>query len=586
MKRRLWPLGACVAVLVCGAQTSGFEPRCPDGAFVAETRSYLDRLERLGLAGVVVIADRGEPILAQGYGLADRENGVRWSPGTVSTVGSITKQFTAAAILVLEQEGRLSVQESITKYFEDVPADKRSITLHHLLTHSSGIVDLADYGDWDPITRAEFVRRSMDQALEFAPGERYAYSNAGYSLLGAIIEQLTGDSYERFVRDRLFEPNGMYETGYVLPVWGEGRMAQGYTADETWGTVLGRPLGDDGPYWVLRANGGIHTTAYDMLRWTQALMDGRVLSRKSLLKLWTPHVREYYDFHYGYGWSITTYADDVKIVTHNGGNGIFFADLAIVPETGFVVFLMANVVADMPVMQILLRQIGERLVAGEAYPEVPEVVEAAPDTLTPLAGDYSLAGGDGTLSVMVDGSTFLVEAEGQRAFALLHSMRPVDHDRAERLSGRIDEIVTAYIAGDFTPLFEAYGRRTSLERLDRSWNERMAEWQQEYGALTGHEILGTAMRAGRDVTAVRFLFERGYTDRAYVWDSEAQERLRGYSRRGLDAQLRFFPVADGAYASWDRMTGASRPLRFERGEDGQMGLALDDGDHPVRGQRP
>ncbi len=114
----------------------------------------------------------------------------------------------------------------------------------------------------------------------------------------------------------------------------------------------------------------------------------------------------------------------------------------------------------------------------------------------------------------------------------------------------------------------------------------MDEWQQEYGALTGHEILGTAMRAGRDVTAVRFLFERGYTDRAYVWDSEAQERLRGYSRRGLDAQLRFFPVADGAFASWDRMTGASRPLRFERGEDGQMGLRLDDGDQTVRGQRP
>ena len=92
-------------MLVCGAQTLGFEPPYPDATFVAETRSYLDRLERLGLAGVVVISDRGAPILVQGYGLADRENGVRWSPGTVSTVGSITKQFTAAAILVLEQEG-------------------------------------------------------------------------------------------------------------------------------------------------------------------------------------------------------------------------------------------------------------------------------------------------------------------------------------------------------------------------------------------------------------------------------------------------------------------------------------------------
>jgi len=573
-------------VLVCGAQTSGFEPPYPDAAFVAETRSYLDRLERLGLAGVVVIADKGEPILTEGYGLADREHGVRWSPGTVSTVGSITKQFTAAAILVLQQEGRLSVQESITKYFKDVPTDKRSITLHHLLTHSSGIVDLADYGDWDPITRDEFVRRSMDQALQFPPGEGYEYSNAGYSLLGAIIEQLTGDSYERFLRDRLFAPNGMYETGYVLPAWGEGRMAQGYTGDETWGTILGRPLGDDGPYWVLRANGGIHTTAYDMLRWTQALMEGRVVSRKSLLKLWTPHVQESDDFHYGYGWSITTFTDDVKVVTHNGGNGIFFADLAIIPETGFVVFLMTNVAADLPVVESLLRQIGMRLAAGEAYPDVPEVVDAAPDELARLAGDYRLDGGDGALRVMVDGTTFLVEAQGQRAFALLHSTRSVDHDRAERLSGRIDGIVKAYIGGDLTPLFEAYRREASIERLDRSWNERVDDWQQEYGTLTGHEILGTAMRGGRDVTVVRFLLERGHIDRAYVWDSEQEERLLGYSRRGVDAQLRFYPVADGAFASWDRMTGASRPLGFERGEDGQMGLTLDTRDRSVRGHRP
>ena len=537
-------------------------------------------------AGVVVIADRGNPILVEGYGLADRANGVRWSPGTVSTVGSITKQFTAAAILALQQEGRLSVQESITKYFKDVPDDKRSITLHHLLTHSSGIVDLADFGDWDPITRDEFIQRSMDQALAFAPGEQYEYSNAGYSLLGAIIEQLTGDSYERFVRDRLFEPNAMYETGYVLPAWGEGRMAQGYTGDETWGTVLGRPLGDDGPYWVLRANGGIHTTAYDMLRWSRALLDGRVLSRKSMRKLWTPHVLEYDDSHYGYGWAITTWADDVKVVTHNGGNGILFADLAIVPETGFVVYLMTNVVADMPVIQNLLKQIGMRLAAGEAYPDVPEVVDAAPDELASLAGDYNLADGPGALRVTVDGSTFLVEAEGWRAFAALHSMRPVDHNRADRLSRRLDEIVTAYIGGDFAPLYEAYRQVASIERLDRSWTERLDEWQQEYGELTGHEILGTAMRGGRDVTVVRFLFKGDHVDRAYVWSIEAEEHLRGYSRRGVDAQLRFYPVAGGGFASWDRMTAASMPLWFDHGEDGQLGLRLNQGDQTVHGQRP
>ena len=580
---KLWRAPTSVAVLACLAHASGVAAQDPDAAFVTETRAYLDRLEKLGLAGVVLIAVNGDPILAEGYGLADRQLGVRWSPATVSTIGSITKQFTGAAILLLEEEGRLSVQDPITKYFDDVPADKRSITLHHLLTHSSGIVDLAGLDDWDPVGREEFVRRAMDQPLEFLPGEGYEYSNAGYSLLGAIIEQLTGDSYERFVRDRLFAPNGMYETGYVLPAWGDGRMAQGYSKGERWGTVLGRPLDDDGPYWVLRANGGIHSTAYDMLRWAQALIDGRVLSPQSMAKYWAPHVSEGGDTHYGYGWVIMTVADDRKVVTHNGGNGIFFADMAIVPDAGLVVFLQTNVVADLPVAERLLEQIGMRRAAGEPYPEVPDVVEAAAEDLAALAGEYRLAGG--TLRVTADGQNLFIGSAGRQAFAYLHSTRRVDMDRAERMSARIDQIVTAYLAGNFTPQYEAYGRRTSIERLESGWRESLREWEDEHGPLRGHEILGSTMRPGRDVTVVRFLFEHGHADRAYVWTDGAQERLLGYSRRGLDPRLRFVPVTGGAFASWDRMTGASKPLRFEPGREG-VGLTLGAGDQAVHGQRP
>ncbi len=107
-------------------------------------------------------------------------------------------------------------------------------------------------GDWDPIGRQEFVRRSLQQGLAFAPGDGYRYSNAGYSLLGAVIEQLSGQSCESFLRERLWLPHGLYETGYVLPRWGETRLAQGYRRGERWGTVLERPFAEDGPYWVLR----------------------------------------------------------------------------------------------------------------------------------------------------------------------------------------------------------------------------------------------------------------------------------------------------------------------------------------------
>ncbi len=269
----------------------------------------------------------------------------------------------------------LHVTDPITKYFENVPADKSSITLHQLLTHSSGIVDLEGRDDWDPIGREEFIRLALNQPLAFSPGKGYEYSNAGYSLLGAIIEKLTGVSYEKHIREALFLPQGMYETGYILPVWGEGRMAQGYRGDELWGTTLGRPMDSDGPYWVLRANGGIHSNCYDMLRWAQALMDGRVLQPESMAKYWAPHVSEGGDSFYGYGWSIVTAPGGLKVITHNGGNGIFFADLALVPQTKLVIFLQTNVVADMPGAQQLLAQIGQRIAADKAYPDVPKVIE-------------------------------------------------------------------------------------------------------------------------------------------------------------------------------------------------------------------
>ena len=132
---------------------------------ISDVNVYLARLEKLGFAGAVLVAEGDRTLLASGYGMADREAGRSWTPHTISTIGSITKQFTGAAILALSDDGRLSVGDPITKYFADVPPDKQSITLYHLLTHSSGIVDLEGIGDFDPIGRDEFVQRAMQQPL-------------------------------------------------------------------------------------------------------------------------------------------------------------------------------------------------------------------------------------------------------------------------------------------------------------------------------------------------------------------------------------------------------------------------------------
>lgn len=547
-----------VTVMVAAA------PLDADDQAAADIGDYLERLEKLGFAGSVVISMGGEPILGAGYGLADRERGIPWTPSTVSTVGSITKQFTGAAILALAEEGLLTVDDPIANYFADVPEDKRGITLYHLLTHSSGIIDLVGVGDWDPIGREEFVRRAIEQELAFAPGEGHEYSNAGFSLLGAVIEQLTGKSWEEYVRERLFLPAGMYETGYILASWGDGQVAQGYRDGEKWGTVVGRPMAEDGPYWVLRANGGVHSTAWDMLRWGEALLDGEPLSPESMATLWSKHVDEGYgDSFYGYGWVVMEQGG-VKIITHNGGNGILFADMVIVPALDAVAVVQTNVIADFRMTGQLLEQIGGRIMAGRPLPEVPDWDRSGDADLGIWAGSYTLGGG--RLSVTVGEHELRVVPEDPLAFSTLLSLRPVDRARAERLSAKIDEVVTAYLSGDYEPLWEAYGRPMPLEVLAERGQQRLASLAEDNGSLEGHEILGTAFRDGRDVTLVRLVFESGEAFRAYVWNPEEEETLEGSSVRGLDHVVHVLPQVDGTFATWDGRTGTSRTVRLETGQ--------------------
>jgi CubicO group peptidase (beta-lactamase class C family) len=368
----------------------------PETAF-DEISDYLSQLETLGFAGVVAVSLEGKPVLVEGYGLADREQDTPWTPATVSTVGSLTKQFTGATLLLLQEQGLLSVDDPIDKFFDAVPEDKRSITLHHLLTHSSGIVDLDGVGDFDSIGREEFVRRAMEQPLESPSGEQYHYSNAGYSLLGAVVELVTELSFEQFLRETALVPNGIYETGYILPAWGEGRLAQGYEGGKRWGTVLERPFAEDGPYWVLRANGGLHSTVYDMLRWTHALMMGQVLSPESMSAYWAPHVSEGGDNHYGYGWSIVE-TDKGTLVTHDGSNGIHFAETALIPSKELVICLQTNVRSELPMAGQIVDQITARLLGDAPLPTLPQISKTPGTEMKEWVGVYELERG-GSLQV-------------------------------------------------------------------------------------------------------------------------------------------------------------------------------------------
>ncbi|MFH8491208.1 serine hydrolase domain-containing protein [Streptomyces longisporoflavus] len=304
---------------------------------------YLDRVLPQG-AGITVAAARGGELKhCAGRGYADRAAKTPATCDTVYDVMSITKQFTAAAILKLEMSGKLRVSDRIGAHLGSVPEDKRAITLHQLLTHTAGLPEsLGD--DYDPLSRPQLLAGALKAPLRSAPGKEFRYSNVGYSLLAAIVEKASGLSYERYLAQSLFRPAGMTRTGYVLPAWKREQVAVEY---DRHGRAQGRPMdhpwAPDGPSWNLRGNGGMLSTTRDMFRWHRALTTGdSVLSATAKKKLFAPQVRvPQLDGAYGYGWVVVD-SDDGRVAWHDGGNDWSLATVAEFRREGILVFWVSN----------------------------------------------------------------------------------------------------------------------------------------------------------------------------------------------------------------------------------------------------
>ncbi|MFI6335878.1 serine hydrolase domain-containing protein [Streptomyces sp. NPDC050535] len=341
-------LAALVMLGACAEEGDARRPGAGSAAAVPKVRGgesvagFLHRVLPAGAGGTVIAARGDELAYCGGFGAADRSLGTPASCRTVYDVMSITKQFTAAAILKLEVMGRLRVSDPISRFLGPVPKGKRDITIDQLLTHTSGLVEaLGD--DYEPVSRAELVRQALASKPRSAPGEEFHYSNTGYSLLAVIVEEASGEGYERFLARHLFAPAGMERTGYVLPRWPRNLVAVEYDSKgRSQGRPFDHPWAADGPYWHLRGNGGMLSTAEDMFRWHQALSDDEVLPERARRKLFAPHIRiPELDDSYGYGWVIRE-TPDGRTVWHNGGNDWSLAYLTRSLRDGVLVFWVSN----------------------------------------------------------------------------------------------------------------------------------------------------------------------------------------------------------------------------------------------------
>ena len=278
---------------------------------------------RNGFSGAVLVAKNGEKIIHKGYGWAVREQKIPVTTRTVFDIGSISKSFTATAVMKLEQEGKLKVTDLIIWFFDNVPDDKKAITVHHLLTHSAGLGEYHDTkGDFEEMTREEAVQHIFNQKLKFKPGEDYAYSNSGFTLLAVIAEKVSGQPFKKFLRKQIFEPAGMSSTGfYRNPAWEKENVAHGYNDRK-----LGKensPLAWPGITWALQGNGGMVSSAEDLFKFHQAMKGIVILSSKTKKKSYSGHIKIGEDAMMGYGWGIRS-TDHGKRISHGGANDFGF----------------------------------------------------------------------------------------------------------------------------------------------------------------------------------------------------------------------------------------------------------------------
>lgn len=298
----------------------------------------------------IAVARGGDVLVARGYGLADLENHVRATDSTVYRIGSITKQFTAAAIMQLAERGKLSLDDELTKWVPDWPTYGQRITIRHLLNHTSGVHNYTAVPRWRAAMALDLSHDSLlafvrGDTLDFAPGTSWRYSNTGYYLLGVIVEQASGQSYPDYVRTHVFEPLGLTGTSYCETAPLIPHRARGYSPSGQGDFVNAAQISMTQPF----AAGSLCSTVRDLVAWTRALQSGKVVSADSYRQMTTPiPLPDGKPQRYGFGLGVGVLGTH-RSVSHNGGINGFTSQMGSYPDDSLIVVVLTNIEGRLPI---------------------------------------------------------------------------------------------------------------------------------------------------------------------------------------------------------------------------------------------
>lgn len=307
-------------------------------------KRMMDQQKIVGLSLAVI--KRGQPIVNKGYGLADVELSVPMTTETVIRLGSVSKQFFSTCILKLMEEGKLSIEDPIHKFFPDAPEIWRPIKIKHLMSHSSGLQrEGPAFDNFKLQSDLDIIKSGYSLPLAFNTGDRYEYSNLGYYILAEIIRKVTGMPWQEFIHNKLFVPAQMsntYLTDFyrIIPHRAKGYMHQNDTLVNAY------------PMYAIRPSGGFLSTSSDMIKWEKVIREGTIILKKeNWEKLWQPFIKmsdkvdskEYY----GFGWAVDEYKGR-KIVVHGGSNPGFKSVIIRFVNDDLAIIILANTSAANP----------------------------------------------------------------------------------------------------------------------------------------------------------------------------------------------------------------------------------------------
>lgn len=571
-------LPAILLVLSAGAIAQNRAP-VVTGELGAKVDQYMSRMAAFGLSGSLLVAKNGEIVVMKGYGLANDEGQVPVSADMPFIIASLSKQFTAAAILKLEMQGKLRASDTVGRFFPWAPADKQGITIHQLLTHTAGLRYL-DESMFRQENRDEAMTRILSAPLEGTPGTAFAYSNPGYSLLAGIIERASGVSFEQYLRTNIFDPAGMTNTGFMGDK-GYAKLNQlhSYSGMKDEGPTSGFPYGSD-----MAGAGSIYSTASDLYKWENALAGEKILSSTARAQFFKAHVPVQGPMSYAYGWNTTQTIRGTRLVFHAGDLGGYNMEYRRYLDENLVLIFLSNRRVNGRGYRMAVMNPLSLLIAGTQYPEPPAIVELSPEKIDRLTGRYELATGGAILAWMEHGS-LMMSAEGQDGLLMLAGGKAPDSLALVELGNVTRDVVMGISKGEFALLKERLHPSYPFEDVKNGLAEDLRSLSDSLGAFRDVEIVGSVMPTPTTArTFFRLRFERGAVQQSYSWAGAHISAIEERAPRAL--VTRFAPASESKVVSFDPFTGATSSIEFTPGSNGGIsGLSVATGKGALRAAR-